>query len=238
MEKVITDFQQHKLQIDFVELALIQNKASNPISFRGAGYIRQTADDVLTFTLYAVETANTNLAVDFNNLERVKPGALYDATDFYTLTGTAIDGQRWVAEDILPTCSWLGSHPNPIVRGSIAECACGERGANARGLRMHYFERADIPCLINDARFNAAGCEFHVQKADDSFTVTAKSEAPLPEHFEVRIEEALCFLLAQSVNCRVLEWGRQLVRRSGRQWRCYADRPWLRRSAKAAGCPV
>lgn len=56
MEKTIADFQQRKLQIDFVEFVLIQNRADDPISYRGTGYIRQTADDVLTFTLYAVET--------------------------------------------------------------------------------------------------------------------------------------------------------------------------------------
>ena len=210
MEQIIRDFQHRRLQIDFVEFILVQNKATDPISFHGAGYIRQTDNDDLTFTLYAIETANTNFVTDSNNLERVKAGKLYNAADFYTLTGTAIDGTGWVAEDILPNCSWLGRHSNPVVRGSIARCARGKRAANARGLRMQYFDKADIPCLINDAKFTAAECEFHVQKADDSFTVTAKSEKLLPDHFEVRIEEALRFLLAQSVSCRVLEVGGQL----------------------------
>jgi hypothetical protein len=82
---------------------------------------------------------------------------------------------------------------------------------------MHYFEKADIPCLIDQVRFIVGNCEFHIEKTDDSFTVTAKSEAALPEHFHVRIEETLRFILAQSVSCRALVENGQLQLFSGKQ---------------------
>jgi len=60
-------------------------------------------------------------------------------------------------------------------------------------------------------KFMAAGCEFHVEKGDDSFVVRAKSDAPLPEHFAMRVEEALHFLLAQSVTLRSIVQPRSIV---------------------------
>jgi hypothetical protein len=52
LEKVIDDFRQRKLQIDFLEMELVQNKpGADAAAHRGKGYIRQTEDDVLTFRL-------------------------------------------------------------------------------------------------------------------------------------------------------------------------------------------
>lgn len=61
--------------------------------------------------------------------------------------------------------------------------------------------------MIDEMNFRADGCEFSVHKDDESFIVRAKSESPLPKHFETRVEEALRFLLAQSVQTRVLVQG-------------------------------
>jgi hypothetical protein len=151
--KLIEDFRQSKLQIDFIELKLTQNKGSDPVSYTGTGYIRQTDDDLLTFKLYSVRTENTNFADEFNKLGSTKSGALYQEDDYFTLIGTAIDGSSWMADSVLSVADWLASSPNPVVKGSISHCARGKRATPSRGMRMHYFEKADIPCLIDQVRY-------------------------------------------------------------------------------------
>jgi hypothetical protein len=164
VDKLIEDFQQRTLQIDFIELVLVQNKKDSPISYKGAGYIRQTGDDVLTLRLYSIQTENIDFASHFNAHSRVKSGTLYDAADYYTLTGTAIDGSTWTAKDILPNCDWLAQSPNPVVKGTLAACVRGQRVPGGKGLRMYYFDKADIPTPIDQVKFQAVGYQFHIQK--------------------------------------------------------------------------
>src|SRR5262249_50061372 len=47
--------------------------------------------------------------------------------------------------------------------------------------------------------------DFQVQKKEHSFTIEVKSKAALPAHLEVKIQETIRFLLAQTVSLRALE---------------------------------
>ncbi|HLH92905.1 MAG TPA: hypothetical protein VKX28_31150 [Xanthobacteraceae bacterium] len=204
MDKIIESFQGGRLQIDFVNLALVQNSTNKPIEYRGPGYIRQTENDGLMVRLYSVETKNTDLVSDFNSFGCTKSGTLYNDADYYTLTGISIDGSAWTARHLLPQCSWLAGNPNPVVNAAVSNCERGQR-SNALEMRLHYFEKADVPSLINRVTFAACGFDFDLQKKDDSFTIDVKSSGALPDHLEVKIEEAIRFLLAQTVSCRVVE---------------------------------
>lgn len=207
----IETFQAGKLQVDFIDLVLIQNTATNPIQYRGTGYIRQTEDDALTLTLYAGETKNTDFASDFNTMGSIKQGTLYKDSDYFTLTGTSIDGSVWSAQNLLPQCRWLASNSNPVVNAAVGACERGQRSNKRRGIRMHYFGKADIPCLIDRAKFVACSFDFDVHKKDDSFTIEVRSETAFPENFEMKVEEAMRFLLAKSVSCRVVESRNHLI---------------------------
>jgi hypothetical protein len=197
-DRIISNFKQRKLHVDFIEMSLVQSKPDNSaISYKGKGYVCQTEDDILTFKLYANETRNTDVAADFNRMNKIKSGELYSHEAYYTLSGVASDGSTWSAKDVLPQCSWHVEHPNPIVHGKLSSVSCGELASNPKALTLHFFEKADLPVMLRDAKFKAGGCEFHVERDDDSFIVRTKSDVPLPEHFAMRIEEALQFLLAQ-----------------------------------------
>ena len=210
--RIISDFKQRKLHIDFLEMSLVQNKpGKEAISYKGKGYIQQTDDDVLTFKLYANETLNTDFAASFNRLNKIKSGELYSGDSYYTLSGVAADGAAWKAEHVLPDCDWHGEHANPIVHGKLSSITGGELLSDPKSLAMHFFEKADLPVPIREVKFTAAGCEFHVESGHDSFIVRAKSDAPLPEHFAMRVEEALRFLLAQSVTPRAIVQPRGIV---------------------------
>lgn len=126
-DRIISDFKQRKLHIDFLEMSLVQNKpGKEAISYKGKGYIQQTDDDVLTFKLYADETTNIDLAASFNSFNKVKSGELYSDDSYYTLSGIAVDGASWRAEHVLPNCNWHGQHANPIVHGKLSFITGGE----------------------------------------------------------------------------------------------------------------
>jgi hypothetical protein len=205
MDKIIEAFQGGSLQIDFIELVLVQNTATDPIEYRGTGYIRQTETEGLTLQLYSVETKNNDFMRDLNSASRVMSGTLYKEADYFTLTGRTLDGSVWTAKNILPHGNWHADHPNPIIRASIGHCERGERSNTASGMRLHYFDKADIPCLVNQANFVACGFDFEIKKAENSFTIQVKSKDPLPDHIEVKIEESIRFLLAKTVSVRVIE---------------------------------
>jgi hypothetical protein len=205
MDKIIEALQGGTLQIDFIELVLVQNTENEPIEYRGTGYIRQTETGALTVRLYSVETKNTDFIKDFNSLGRAKPGTLYRENDYFTLTGTSINGSVWTAKNLLPQCSWLDTHPNPVVNASVGHCERGQRNSTVLGMRLHYFDKADIPCLLDRVAFTACGFDFDIQKTDVSFTIQVKSKETLPDHLEVKIEESIRFLLAQTVSVRAIE---------------------------------
>jgi hypothetical protein len=204
-DRIISDFEQGKFHIDFLEMSLVQNKVdTKPVIYKGKGYIHQTDDDVIAFKLYANETLNTDFVVHFNRLNEIQSGELYSDDSYYTLSAIAGDGAVWKAEHVSLHCVWHAKHANPIVHGQLSTIRGGDLLPNPKSLAMHFFEKADLPMQIHGEKFTAADCEFHVEKDDDGFVVRAKSDAPLPQHFTMRVEEALRFILAQSVTPRVI----------------------------------
>ena len=96
-----------------------------------------------------------------------------------------------MAEKVLPHADRPLSRTNPVLQGRIAHCVRGERSPTSRDLQMYYFEKADIPCWLNQVKFDAGGCEFQIETTEVGFSVTAKSDATIPKHFHVRVEESL-----------------------------------------------
>ncbi|MCW5687103.1 MAG: hypothetical protein KIT76_01010 [Pseudolabrys sp.] len=203
--QIITEFKKRTLHIDLHEMSLVQNKISdNKILYRGNGYIAQTSADVLTFRLYPNETNNTDFASSFNHLNATKAGELYSNESYYTLSGIAADGAVWKCDQVLPACDWSTNHSHPVVHGSLSTIVVGDLSPHPSKFVLHFFEKADLPVPTSQATFTAAGYQFHVEKSDDSFIVGVNSETVLPDYFDVRVEEALRFLLAQPVAVRAL----------------------------------
>jgi hypothetical protein len=211
LDRIISDFEQRKLHIDLLEMSIVQNKpGKEAISYKGKGYIQQTDGDVLTFKLYVNETLNTDFSASFNCLNKIKMGELYSDDSYYTLSGIAA-GEAWKAERVLPYCDWNKQHSNPIVHGKLSSITGGELLCDPKSLAMHFFEKADLPVLIREVKFTAVGCEFHVENNGDSFIVRAKSDVLLPQDMAMRVEEALRFLLAQSVTPRAIVQPRSIM---------------------------
>lgn len=205
IDELVATFRQRRLQIDCRAMTLVQNTGDRPVSYRGKGYIRQNEDDTLTFKLYATETQNTDQFADFKRTVGGNPGEIYGPNAYFTLTAGDAEGAMWTADRILPRCNWRYDDTNPIVYGGLSTIAIDDATeAKDHKLSLHYFEDAEIPCIIDTMEFTAAGAAFVVHKGDGVFRVDVNANDPLPEYFHTRIEESLRFLLAQSVSWRVL----------------------------------
>lgn len=203
--EILSAFKGRVLEIDCIDMQLIQNKTTNPISFRGNGYLRQTNNDTLQFKLYATESINTNMIADLNVTQSLKSGEIISEDEYYSLAATANDGVTWTAENIIPNCNWFFGHENPIVMGQLGLLSTENPVPNeGYSVRLHFFEEAEIPCRENHHEFSGNGCNFSVQKLDNEFVLEVSSGSALSAHFHDRIQEALRFLLARSVTWRGL----------------------------------
>jgi len=219
IDELVASLKQRKLEIDCVDMTLTQSTNVKPIIYKGKGYIRQTEDDSLTFKLFVFETTNIDGIACFESSLISHAGKLFEAGEFYTLTAKTIEGMEWIAHQILPKCTWPLLDKNPIVSGGISFLSClTQPPVESYALRLYIFDDAEIPYrLWNETKtdgkssltrtkdeFTVAGLNFVVRKNNFGFSIEASSHEPLNETFHTRIEESLRFVLAKSVQWRVM----------------------------------
>ena len=211
-DRIISDFALNKLLIDFMEMSLVQDKAGDgAIAYRGKGYVRQTEEDALTFKLYATETRNTDVGASLNSINNIKSGELFPDDAHYVLSGIAQDGSTWCAEGVLPQHSWNLDYPNPIAYGKLSSFSGGYLLPDPKAIAIHFFETIALPGTVRNVTFEAVGCEFEIKVTDGGFIVRANSDESLPDHFAIRVEEALRFVLARSVQPRAIVQRNRIV---------------------------
>lgn len=207
----MTDFQemhlalkQRRLEIDCIEITLKQNDTTDPILFKGKGYIQQTDKDTLRFKLYATETVNTDWRSHFKSLHSIKCGELYTESHFYNLTATALDGSVWTADRVIPSCNWPTDGVDPIVSGDLSVISTELAPSKAKHfLRLCFFDEVKLPFPGEKFEFSDGAYHFRLEKHDSEFFIEVDSTDPLGEDFHIRIKEALRFVLAKTVYWRV-----------------------------------
>jgi hypothetical protein len=205
MGDIASDLQRHTLEIDCFELFLAQRASENPVSFKGKGYVWQSAEDKLECKIFVEETKNTDQWKWTLGAASGKPGKLFCDSDYFDLTARDDHGVTWKAERLLPRCIWRFDEPCPIVSASIdllsSECSSLEEG---QWVSLHFFGDIELPVMIDKFDFSHGAYEFKIRKLKNSFTVEANSKCALPDDFDGRIQEALRFILAKTVSWRVL----------------------------------
>jgi hypothetical protein len=205
--EILSALKQRTLEMDCVDVALVQSADVSPISYKGKGYIRQTSEDCLIFKLYATETTNTDKSRHLKDFFTAKSGRLRRDDEYYRFAAITSDGTKWTADKVRPFVNWGAQHANPIVTGSFITGPLSTEwpmSEAAHALYLHFFDSAEIPCIIDKIKFSAVNCDFVVRKLDNEFVVEACGPDVLPALFHIRIQEALRFLLARSVICRVI----------------------------------
>src|SRR5258708_2694050 len=205
IDSLIVAHKDGRLDIECAEMSLRQRTGTNPISFRGTGRIRQSSEGVLEFELRANEYKNTDMVSYFNEFMSVKPGTLIDEKRYYDLHVRGADGLGWVAERIRINPNWPGSDGSPTITGQLSVLTTSQAGTGpGHWLQIHFFEDVEVPTIMGSYKFSAIDSDFTVQKHDHEFVVEVHSPTPLGENLYLRIQEALMFLLAQSVKWRAI----------------------------------
>ncbi len=220
LDEIIVALRDRKLELNCSEIVLTQAVASNPISYRGKGQISQTEDDGLMFKIEAAEATNIDAFAHLRMGMSSESGRLFGDADYYDLSATDQDGRVWKAERILPQCKWTLQPPNPIVTvdGSFDTAATKAEASDVRNsVQLFFFDEVELPysyqslvakdgtsTVVGDkAAFAAVNCSFLFSRRDHGFTVDVQSGASINVDMATRIAEALQFLVARRVLCRV-----------------------------------
>ncbi|MBB3956306.1 MULTISPECIES: hypothetical protein [Novosphingobium] len=209
--EAIETFRKGDLEIDCYRMTLIQEKADGE-HFEGNGYIRQTDDGSLAFKIYV--TSHNGAPMQHIAAQMAKaPGKMIPDDAYYLLKATAYDGTDWTGTRMLPRIHWGANDDIVLIEGSlqsiIAHLTMPQR---QHVLNLHFFEEFDIPCTLmskiedhgainynrDRAEFNVDGAAFEIRKhTHGETTVEIASDDPLPASFDLRVQEALQFIIAR-----------------------------------------
>ena len=130
--------------------------------------------------------------------------ALFADSDYFSLTAKDADGVVWTMERILPTCNWRSEEDNPIITGDLSTLTMDRAAAGPASVRLHFFEDAELPLIIDAYKFSRGNYSFAIRKLESGFTIEVTSNSALPDGFAGHVQEALRFVLARSISWRSL----------------------------------
>jgi hypothetical protein len=249
IDNMIDAFRRGALDLDCRKIVLRQRKEGGEV-YEGPGYIRQMPEGDLTFKLFVIEHKNVTPLANFNARLRGIVGKLYSHDLFYDLTAVALDGTTWIASSILPNFNWNLSDESVIGTGQLQSLVAEleHQAQSDHYLRLHFFEEYDVPLhqmsqveqhggeyTIRDrANFTACNCNFEVRVREGSgdTVIEATSESNFPPAFEMRIQEALQYLIGKSAF-----WRARAVR-SGEKLHVELLSPWRKSSRTQLNPPI
>jgi len=203
-------------------MTLMQNAVSDPVVFTGPGRIEQDENRRLVFTLYCQESNYTlhDLICDVHECQ--EPGKLIPDEDYYSLRACDETGAKWRATDIVPPSIAQVVHGCPwIVRGRmhcmtrLPRQQCHERESPV-ALTLWIPYDYDLPACtymvdtktignrlgnktvsLAATQFQSCGLDFTIFKSDSGLVVDVgcTDSQGLPPHLDVRVREALQFVL-------------------------------------------
>jgi hypothetical protein len=225
----LEQLQHNRLEFDCDQITLTQNDTERPTSFTGPGYVKQGAEGALAFKLYANGVGNFS-PYDALTVQQITEGKLAEGRHYYTLSAVDRAGWQWSAERIIPDVSSSlreDGQTTYTVTGQVYELM------RSRGeffppdhpcLSLHFFGDIDVPgntrarttrviagesyhswSALNVAVFSVCGCDFRIHARPGVMTVEVSSPSPLPPYLEVRVVEALRFVLAKPLSWTALE---------------------------------
>ena len=201
-EKAAEAFRRKELELDFATITIAQCTVTDPVTYTGPGYFRQDASGKLEVKCYATTTPQIGITA-FNRQMRSSSGSLYGEDDHYRTSAIDHAGHEWDASPSL-----LGSSISFVTDASVMTLAprrfirrLGWRDPASR-LRLEFFGQRERNWT---ALFGAHDIEYSEGQrlaltiergADEAVVVTASSQGALPASLEMRLVEALQFVLS------------------------------------------
>jgi len=210
-------------QLDCPNMELRKKANSGEDVYLGGGYIRRNEDGELSFRLYSKRDVEFSHSFGTSS---VKPGELIPHEEYYELVVTDSKGREWESKNILASTGGCLRGKGAVTSGLLEELKHTSKenmrsGSKKSGLSIRFFEEFDIPANVpttvetsvgrrqtgmtssmNVAKFRSCGYDFEISRGDGMVVLRVQSNSgKLPEQLEVRVVEALEFVLG-----RLLEW--------------------------------
>lgn len=210
----VDDFRRRALRIDSLEMTLRQRATEAPIVFGGCGEVVQTDRDEIRLRLYADVCAGDEARLLGATLASAS-GALIPETAYFDLIAKAIDGRTWSSEWVRPSITW--SSGKAVVEGRLRGIMTeADNVAGRSSCKLYFFDDVELwwegfstrsgPGFEEHSRdhtkIEVLGMEMEFRKRDGHLTVTIVGDEIIPD-VEMRVTEALRFILAREVICRI-----------------------------------
>jgi hypothetical protein len=209
---------ENRYHIDAMEMILVRR--GNPDDFfRGAGYVRQTPEGNIEYTIY-----DQTRVPEIGQYLSSGLGVVIPDEQFYDLEIRDWKGRTWRGEQTLPATSGIGEEKGVVCRGSLDEIECYETSSFNDELWLFLPGEFNIPVNtgtgIVETKLEG---EFHrfdpniwlINSEDYQIVITKVSggievkvtpvEIGLPEYFDMRLEESLWFTLALPIQWKLRE---------------------------------
>ena len=211
-----------RFHLDLLDLVLVRRGHPDDV-YRGPGFIRQSAEGKMEYRIYDRER-QLSFGDTFLSLG---VGASIPDDRFYDLEARDMRGRTWSATRTLPTVDSSTDIRGSICSGTAWQITCTEKAPESSttdrlwmylpgefklptsaGTRVvrEALERKSYSYDLNLWQIENDRFEFLLTKVDNGLEVEASlADGTFPEHLDMRLEEALWFVLASPAKWSLLE---------------------------------
>lgn len=220
IEKIVDQLRVGTFELDCLEMAIQQRDSDRAPIIKGSGQISIRADGVLGFKLYADGGLPRRL--------RLQAGDLVPHSQMYRLRATDLEGREWCCQFVSPDETGTRNGRSLLV-GAIWELehSLERGGVPADYLELYVLGDVKVPTnaytetktkapdgestssLLDCAVFEGTHCRFDFRQAGGLLKIGVTGNQ-LPEHADLRVVEAMQFMLASP-----MRWS--LLHREGRK---------------------
>lgn len=211
---------ENRFHLDLLDMKLVRHGNSGDV-YCGPGFIRQADEGKLEFRIYdqvrksSFETLGLSL------------GASIPDDRFYDLEALDMQGRTWRADRILPATNVTFRLDGCICKGTAWQFTCSEDASDAEGsdrLWMYLPSEFKLPTSaftrfiqetpdstsyrveLNLWEIKSDRFEFLLTKVDNGLELEVSIvKGPFPDYFDMRLEEAVWFVLAVPAKWSLLE---------------------------------
>jgi hypothetical protein len=226
--KEINDLQRGQWEIDCPQMTLESRDEKSPVTFRGAGYIKQTDNHQFIFKFFSQGAGENFYSALWG--KSLLPGELIPESDYFDFRAIDQIGREWKCERLLKADTKHTATGEIIFKGNLPEIYCeGEISVKVEckgsSLNFHIFENVEIPCnektkkvkniasgaqkstheSRNVWKFSCCGFDFLMVKEEGNLLkVHTTTKSPqLPEFFSERVIETLQFVLGRPFTAEI-----------------------------------
>lgn len=220
---------QGKFELHCLQMRLKQLSNEGRV-FSGPGVIKQAADGQLQFTLYAKEMVPLDELI--TGMPDIQPGQIMPEHVFFQLSAKDFNGREWTSNRVFPSKHTVQG--GTLCTGELVEIthkANRQAPTKHNHIYLEVYDDIEIPAntrstvtktiagqelsssSLNVLRFDTDNYELILQKEANSLQITTFAKGmQLEDYFEMRLAEALQFVVARPIFWSVMQ------KRTSKSW--------------------